>query len=216
MSTIPHVRGLSERLRTDTADAHRQAEESGFVDALLAGELPIEAYAELLAQSYLIYEALERVGAESADDPIVAEFLADELLRVPALEADLAHLRGAGWRETLTALPATARYVERIESARTDPAVFVAHHYIRYLGDLSGGQIIRRKVGDAYGLTGDGVRFYIFDEIPKPKPFKDAYRASLDAAPFDDLQAQRIVDEVTAAYELNRALFADLDEFARR
>ena len=35
----------------------------------------------------------------------------------------------------------------------------------------------------AYGYTTDGLQFYIFDEIPKPKVFKDTYRAKLDAAP---------------------------------
>jgi heme oxygenase len=92
------------------------------------------------------------------------------------------------------------------------PAGLVAHHYLRYLGDLSGGQIIRRLVGRAYGLDTDGVRFYVFDEIPKPKPFKDAYRAALDAVPWDEEEKARVVAEVSLAFRLNRDLFADLGE----
>lgn len=202
---------LSTRLRTETQEAHSQAEHSGFVADLLDGKLPREAYAELLAQSYLIYRELEAAGRAQAGDRVVDSLLSDDLLREQALEADLAYLRGADWRDSVVALPATERYVERIRTrAGTDPVAFAAHHYIRYLGDLSGGQVIRRRVGDAYGLTEDGVRFYIFDRIPKPKPFKDAYRDALDAADFTPEQERRLIDEVNTVYALNRDLFDDL------
>lgn len=43
-------------------------------------------------------------------------------------------------------------------------SLLLSHAYVRYLGDLSGGQYIRRRVAKAYELpdTGEGVRFYIF------------------------------------------------------
>ncbi|NLU84962.1 biliverdin-producing heme oxygenase [Rhodococcus sp. HNM0569] len=214
MPTLNEVQspaGLAERIRSGTADAHRDAEESRFVEALLGGELTSEGYAELLAQSWFVYRELEEAGRAHADDPVVAPFLSDALLRVPALEADLAFVRGPQWRETAVARPAAQAYVARLrEVAFDDPALFVAHHYIRYMGDLSGGQIIRRRVSDAYGYQDAGVRFYTFDEIPKTKPFKDAYRASLDAAPFDSATQDRVIDEVRLAFGLNRALFDDL------
>ena len=55
-----------------------------------------------------------------------------------------------------------------------DAEALVAHLYTRYLGDLSGGQILRRAVVRAYGLAGPGettldaragVAFYDFPEI---------------------------------------------------
>lgn len=40
----------------------------------------------------------------------------------------------------------------------------LAHAYVRYLGDLSGGQVIGARLRKAYGLNGlDGRRFYYFD-----------------------------------------------------
>ncbi len=142
----------------------------------------------------------------------MSPFLHDELLRVPSLEADLEFLRGPSWRDTVSALPATTRYVERLrEVAYEWPAGFVAHHYIRYMGDLSGGQIIRRMLERAYGYSTEGLQFYTFDEIPKPKVFKDTYRATLDAAPLSPEDQQRVIDEVNLAYRLNGALFADLE-----
>lgn len=204
--------GFAERIKAGTDAAHRKTEQSRFVGALLAGELTAAGYAALLAQTYLVYLELETVGRVHRSDPVASVFLADELLRVPSLEADLEFLSGPGWREHLSALPATERYVQRLRAVASDwPVGFVAHHYIRYMGDLSGGQIIRRLLERAYGYQRDGLRFYTFDEIPKPKLFKDAYRAKLDAAPFSPEDQQQLIDEVNLAYGLNGDLFADLE-----
>ncbi|MGK5643630.1 biliverdin-producing heme oxygenase, partial [Streptomyces sp. URMC 126] len=78
------------------------------------------------------------------------------------------------------------------------------HHYTRYLGDLSGGQIIRGKAEKAWGFArkGDGVRFYVFEGIDNPAAFKREYRAALDAVPVDDLEKQRIAEECRRAFAL--------------
>ncbi|MFC7450410.1 heme oxygenase (biliverdin-producing) [Rhodococcus daqingensis] len=204
--------GLAERIRTQTDAAHRQTEQSRFIGDLLAGKLTSAGHAALLGQTYLVYLALEEAGRAHASDPIASPFLGDELLRTEALEADLEFLLGASWRDEVTALPATTRYVDRLNEVAFDwPAGFVAHHYIRYMGDLSGGQIIRRMLERAYGYTTDGLRFYIFDQIEKPKLYKDAYRGKLDAAPLSADEQQRLIDEVNLAYQLNGDLFADLE-----
>lgn len=204
--------GLAERIKTQTHAAHRRTEQSRFVGELLAGKLTPAAHAALIGQTYLVYRTLEDAGRAHADHPVVAPFLGDELLRTDALEADLEFLLGAGWRDQVTALPATQRYIDRLNEVAFDwPAGFVAHHYIRYLGDLSGGQIIRRMLERAYGYTTDGLRFYIFDRIEKPKLYKDTYRAKLDDAPLTADEQQRLIDEVNLAYDLNGALFADLE-----
>lgn len=209
--TATDVAGFAERIKTGTAAEHNDTENSQFVTELLDGQLNTAGYAALLAQSWYIYEALERIGRDYADDAIVGPFLADELLRTAALEADLQFLLGDDWRTTTTPLPATVRYVQRLEEvAAISPEAYLAHHYLRYLGDLSGGQIIRRMLERAYGYERDGLRFYTFDDIPKTKPFKDAYRAKLDAAPLDEAQQQAVIDEANLVFGLNRGLFTEL------
>ena len=209
--TATDVAGFAERIKTGTAAEHNDTENSQFVTELLDGQLNTAGYAALLAQSWYIYEALERIGRDYADDAIVGPFLADELLRTAALEADLQFLLGDDWRATTTPPPATVRYVQRLEEvAATSPEAYLAHHYLRYLGDLSGGQIIRRMLERAYGYERDGLRFYTFDGIPKTKPFKDAYRAKLDAAPLDEAQQQAVIDEANLVFGLNRGLFTEL------
>ncbi len=212
-SPAPGTEGLAALVKRSTDAAHRAAESSPFMSDLLDGALPEAAYVELEAQSWFLYRALEAGGRELAGDPLVAPFLDDALLRQDALEADLRHHLGDDWRARVTMLPATERYVARLaEVAAEWPAGFVAHHYLRYLGDLSGGQIIRTLMARAYGYDADGVRFYIFDGIAKPKPYKDDYRAKMDALPLSDQEVARFIAEVDAAFGLNRALFDELGE----
>ncbi|HYF72032.1 MAG TPA: biliverdin-producing heme oxygenase, partial [Nocardioides sp.] len=90
--------------------------------------------------------------------------------------------------------------------------LLVAHHYTRYLGDLSGGQAIGRILDRSFGLGGRGVAFYAFPQIPRPKPYKDAYRVRLDALGLSADQRDLVVAEVKEAFRLNQALVAELGE----
>ncbi|WP_024796359.1 heme oxygenase (biliverdin-producing) [Tomitella biformata] len=204
--------GFAAQVKIATDPAHRDAEGSQFMSQLLAGELPAEAYVALLAQNWFIYRDLEAGGRALAGDAVAEPFLHDSLLRESALEQDLAFHLGEDWQDKVSALPATERYAARLrEVSPSWPAGFVAHHYLRYLGDLSGGQIIRRIMERTYGYETDGVRFYIFDEIAKPKPFKDDYRAAMDALDLSEEDKLRFIDEVSAAFQFNKDLFVELD-----
>jgi heme oxygenase (biliverdin-producing, ferredoxin) len=206
-----HSEPLSARLKDATREEHERTEASPFVTALLDGQLDRDAYTALLGQSYLFYSVLEEAGEAWRGDEVVGPFVSDDLVRCAALEADLAWLAGPGWREALEPLPATRRYADRLRAVCFDSAsAFVAHHYTRYLGDLSGGQIIRRRLRSVYGLTTDGVRFYVFDRVPKPKLFKDGYRELLDGLPWDGADQANLLAEANEAFRLNRGVFDDL------
>lgn len=205
--------GFAQRLRQRTWADHQRTERAGFVQALLAGRLSRGGYEALVAQHWFIYRALEEAAEVMRGEPTAAPFVFDELDRVPALELDLAHLLGPTWRERVVASPATRRYVDRIRATcSTWPGGFVAHHYTRYLGDLSGGQAIRRVVARRYGLVDLGVRFYDFDRIPDVDAFKREYRRRLDQAPWDEAEQERVIDEIVLAYALNTEVFEDLTD----
>lgn len=189
---------------------HRDAEGSTYLAALTDGRLDLTAYAALVSQHAVIYEALERLNAAFADDPIAGKFTFPELARHPQLRADLAFLQARGIPLS-EPTEATTRYAERLAELATWPAGFVAHHYVRYLGDLSGGQAIGRLIATAYGLVpgGDGVRFYVFENV-KPKSFKDSYRSLLDAMPLDEREQDEVLDEVLLAYRFNVEVLASL------
>ena len=202
---------FSLRLRSATRAQHEQAEESGFMSALMGGELSPDAYSALAGQLWHVYSALEGAAATLREHPVVGPFITEDLYRLPALEADLAHLIGPDWREAVVPTAATAAYAARIRRvAETWPEGYIAHHYTRYLGDLSGGQILRRGLQRMYDVGDDGLSFFVFERIDKPKLFKDGYRDRLDQVPLDVAGQDRVIEEARLAFELNTALFASL------
>lgn len=206
---------FSTVIRTASHEEHVQAETSTFMSDMLGGRLGVDAYARYTEQLWFVYEALEAGAERLASDPVAGPFIRPELFRLASLERDLAHLRGPGWRSLVSALPATRAYADRVRECAEDwPAGYIAHHYTRYLGDLSGGQIIRDKAEKTWGFTrkGDGVRFYVFEEISNPAAFKRNYRELLDEVRADDLEKQRIVAECKRAFALNTAVFRALGE----
>ncbi|MER7177610.1 heme oxygenase (biliverdin-producing) [Streptomyces mesophilus] len=210
------VTPFSTVIRTASHEQHTEAETSTFMSDLLGGRLGVDAYTRYTEQLWFVYRALEDAAPALAGDPVAGPFIQPELMRTAALERDLTHLHGGeGWRETLAPLAATAVYAERVaECARSWPAGYVAHHYTRYLGDLSGGQIIRDKAEKTWGFSrkGDGVRFYVFEEISNPAAFKRGYRELLDGLAVDDLEKQRVIDECKRAFALNTGVFRALGE----
>lgn len=206
------VSPFSQALRERTRDSHSQSEGANFMDDLMKGNGTREDYIALVAQHYFIYEALESAATTMTDDATAAAFITPKLTRLSALEADLAFLLGNEWRAAIAPLPTTIRYVSRIKQIAAEgwSGGFVAHHYTRYLGDLSGGQFIRKLMQRQFGFDTNGVGFYLFDEIANPKDFKDTYREQLDAVAWDDDERERVIDEVLLAYRFNTDLFGDL------
>ncbi|MTE12281.1 biliverdin-producing heme oxygenase [Nocardia sp. CT2-14] len=204
---------FSTLIRAATEQQHNEAEHSTFMRDLLTGQLGVEAFYRYTAQLWFVYAALEKHSAALASDAIAGPFVKPELARLASLEADLAHLGGENWRDELTALPATAAYAARIEECAGDwPAGYVVHHYTRYLGDLSGGQVIRGTAEKLWNLPkkGDGVRFYVFEGIANPAAFKREYRAALDQLPLDGPEVDRVLDEARRAFTMNTDMFREL------
>ncbi|MFI5803109.1 heme oxygenase (biliverdin-producing) [Streptomyces sp. NPDC051561] len=204
---------FSTQIRVASHEQHTEAETSTFMSDLLGGRLGVDAYTRYTEQLWFVYKALEEAAESLKDDPVAGPFIQPELMRTDELERDLAHLRGGNWREGLVPLPATAAYAARVtECAVTWPGGYVAHHYTRYLGDLSGGQIIRDKAEKTWGFDrkGDGVRFYVFEQVSNPAAFKRGYRELLDNIAADELEQKRIIEECKRAFDFNGAVFREL------
>ena len=207
---------LSQQLKTHTAVAHSAAEGSTFVAELMGGSLDAAALVSLLDQSLIIYRALEAALATHVAHPQLGAFIDPKLARVAALEADMSYHHGEDWEAQLAdgriaIVPAALAYADTLSTLGRESIEFLlAHHYVRYLGDLSGGLIISRMVQRHYGIADEGLNFYAFAEIAKPKPYKDAYRKLLDTTDFSQLQKHSILDFAAESFELNRAVFIDL------
>ncbi|WP_161498732.1 biliverdin-producing heme oxygenase [Microterricola pindariensis] len=198
---------LGARLRTETHDQHRSTESRTFIVRLMKGELSLADYTRYLAQMAWVYEALESRTPSESDFAIYDV----RLNRLAEIESDLVALGAADWRSSHPALPSTQRYADRLrELVATDSPRYVAHHYTRYLGDLSGGQAISRLVARHYAATDEQLAFYRFDGIENHVHFKREYREQLDALPLSEEESAAVVEEALAAFEFNGALFDEL------
>lgn len=206
---------FSARLREATALEHRQAEDSALLGELTRGELGLGAWLVLLEQYRAVYGALEEGAGRMPENRPVQALLSVELNRVPSIDADLAALRERTGRAPIGMLPSAREYAERILAASNSVPRYIAHHYTRYLGDLSGGQAIRVWLDRAYGLPEQQAAFFRFDGIPRPPAFKAAYRAALDALELDERQERDAFEEARTAFLCNRQLFDEVHEVVR-
>jgi heme oxygenase len=210
----PQATSLSALLRTGSQSEHTAAEGSSFMSELMAGRINEAGYAHFLGLLRRVYEALETTAAGLTADPLASAVIDPAIERLAAIDTDLDH-----WGRTSFDSPATDAYVARIRASASWGGLFVAHHYTRYMGDLSGGQAIGRIISREFDLDGAGVAFYAFDAVPKPKLYKDGYRARLDALPLDEQERERVLDEVKAVFALNGGIFTEmtthLDTYAR-
>jgi heme oxygenase len=206
---------LAAQLREGTKKAHTMAENTGFVSCFLKGVVDKASYRTLVADLYFVYVAMEEeIGRlRAAGHPVVGPVGFPELNRRETLEQDLAYYFGEGWRSAVKATPAAQEYVARLHQvAAESPELLVGHHYTRYIGDLSGGQILKTIAQKAMNLgEHDGLRFYEFEAIPDEKGFKTHYRATLNNLPIDQAMADRIVAEANHAFHLNMKMFQELE-----
>ncbi len=198
-------RSLSVAMREGSRAEHDAAEHSSFMAELLRGRVNAQGYVDYLLRLRAVYSTLETVVRARSNDPLVAAVYDPALERLAALDADLEHWAPHTAGEVDS--PATRDYCTRLAAADWGGAV-VAHHYTRYLGDLSGGQAIGRILNRSFDLAGAGLAFYAFPM--RAKPYKDAYRSRLDGLSLDDDAIDRVVDEVKVAFSLNQAVFDEL------
>ncbi|EPQ54525.1 heme oxygenase-like protein [Gloeophyllum trabeum ATCC 11539] len=231
-ASLDYARPVSELLRVGTSGAHAQLEKSAGAGYLVRGELDQDEYVRFLMMLWHVYDALESALAEHAADPVLAPSYNPAVLsRTAALAADIAHfldVPASQWQShpLHTALSpahraALAAYTARLHTvAHSHPALLLAHAYVRYLGDLSGGQTIKRRLAKAYGLDPadrPGVQFYAFHQPASSaapgtqgdlKRLKEWFRAGMDSGVGDDAQLKAaMLDEANIAFALNAGLF---------
>ncbi len=204
---------LATKLREGTKKAHTMAENVGFVKCFLKGVVEKNSYRKLVSNLYFVYSAMEEEMERHEAHPILSKIYFKQLNRKKTLEQDLSFYYGSNWREQVAPSPAAQAYVQHIHQvSASEPELLIAHSYTRYLGDLSGGQILKKIAQRSMNLSeGQGTAFYEFKDIPDEKAFKANYRQVLDELPIDEVTADRIVDEANATFGMNMKLFQELE-----
>ncbi len=187
---------FSKELKEATKVSHSAAENTKFVAGFLRGVVDPEDYRKLIANFWYVYSTMERL-IHDADDPTVKVLQGwqSQLDRKEALEKDLLYYYGPYWKEEVGPSPACDTYCFRLsELAQQDPYLLLAHHYTRYIGDLSGGQILCK----------------IFPNIHDAKEWKTNYRAILDVLNLNESQKNAIFAEANYAFRLNMYMFDEI------
>jgi heme oxygenase (biliverdin-producing, ferredoxin) len=204
---------LAQKLRCGTQQAHTAVENIGFMKCFVKGVVDRNCFAKFLGNLYYVYTELEAAFERHQHHSLISAVYFRELNRTAYLEKDLEFYYNQNWKEQIAPSKATQIYIARIqELSAVEPVLLIGHAYTRYMGDLSGGQMLQKVAQSVLKLSGyEGTSFYNFEQIPDKKAFKDKYRQALDSLPVDEATANRIVLEANHAFRLNMQMTQDLD-----
>lgn len=176
---------------------HRDAERQAFVKELMSGEIHPQKYAAYLFHQHACYKVLETMADLHGlfDDM-------PELRRADRIWEDYVEL-SAGREDLPNPLLSVLDYLEQLRTISGDSERLMAHIYVRHMGDLFGGQMIKSKI------PGAGT-YYEFD------------------APIDELKAKvraklndNMAEEAQLCFVFATRLFQDMmteeqDEYVER
>ncbi|MEE6520461.1 hypothetical protein FKM82_018346 [Ascaphus truei] len=205
---------LSEALKEATKEVHVQAENTEFMRTFQKGQVSLNEFKLVMSSLYFVYEALEEEIDRNKENAVYSPVhFPLELHRKETLEQDLEYFYGPQWRKEIPCPQSTKDYVDRLHHVgQEEPELLVAHAYTRYLGDLSGGQVLKKIAQKALHLpaTGEGLAFFSFDNVTNATKFKQLYRSRMNSIEVDKVTKERILEEAKNAFLLNVKVFEEL------
>uniref|UniRef100_A0A8C5QS02 heme oxygenase (biliverdin-producing) n=1 Tax=Leptobrachium leishanense TaxID=445787 RepID=A0A8C5QS02_9ANUR len=209
---------LSEELKEATKEVHKQAEDTEFMRNFQRGQVSLEEFKLVMSSLYFIYAALEKEIEMNKENPVFSPiYFPLELHRKDTLDQDLEYFYGPQWRKKIVCPQSTKNYVNRLHHVgQTEPELLVAHAYTRYLGDLSGGQVLKKIAQKALQLpvTGEGLAFFTFDNVSSATKFKQLYRSRMNSIEMTAATKQKILQEAQTAFLLNVKVFEELQSLS--
>ena len=177
-------------LKELTKKNHSNAERSWFAGRMFSGQITPPEYAIYLKQQYESYSALET----KFDDSDI-KFPDERIKRTKNIFKDLIEMDSDG--DNLPVLESTLKYSSYIKDCPDN--LLYAHVYVRYLGDLKGGQMISKRV------PGKGL-YYQFEE---PDILEQYIRRELR----DD---DEFVEECKKCFTFATQSFEDIKDYIER
>jgi heme oxygenase len=176
-------------LKDLTWEHHKNAERQEFVKVLMSGNIDPKIYATYLWNQFPQYEILEVMA--------MSHGLFDDIfgvLRSKAIMEDFRELWPKDEKPPQHCM-STKKYLTHMRTIMNDPDKLMAHIYVRHMGDLSGGQMIKKKV------PGSG-KFYQFEG--DVKEIKEAIRAKTNDS---------MADEARICFDYATELFKDMMQY---
>lgn len=186
-------------LKNATQALHDATEHGSFNKQLVMGQLPREAFVDLLGQFFIVHRTLERHLRDAvAQRPEWQNVVRDYQYQEPYLREDLAFF-GVD-PESIEPLPATAEFVARIESfANGNPVGLLGTHYV-FEGSNNGSRYIARALRKSYELTDGGLRY--FDPYGEHQgAYWKAFKDAMNEVTWSEADTAAMIQAACAAFE---------------
>ena len=183
----------TDNLRASTRAFHEHVEHHEMVRIMLNEECDPTTYAVYLWNLGRIYQALEGAARKLG-------LIGEDIFRAEKIRNDfdeLWHVRGnlnMQDAQSLPVFPSTRAHVARILEIAQDETLLMAHVYVRHLGDLQGGQLLKTKIPGS-------ATFYSFED--RPAAIRDIHAKLSD----------EMHDEAVRVFQFAHQLFDDLLRF---
>jgi heme oxygenase len=203
----PRIRKLHARI----GKAHHQAEGMDFSRALLAGEATPGQLVALLTALVPAYGLLEQQAPKLAHNLGAPPIPWADLARSTALRHDLALVADLPTPPPSAAAQAWLAHLEQL--AEQAPHRFLAHAYVRYGGDLSGGQQLAAQANAI--LARQGLSPLSFWAFGRPvAELKGALHDGFEQLQLTEREEEDLLEEAEAAFLLTQRLLAELAPLA--
>ncbi|MDP1662762.1 MAG: biliverdin-producing heme oxygenase [Phycisphaerales bacterium] len=202
---------LSAELKSGTQKQHDEAEGHG-LHAVLFGSQGVaaarEAYARLLGQHLLIQESFEPLLRKAAGASGWGRVVREHHYHLAGLRDDCAVMGVTV--DMLQPLPATARFIERIETLGRDDASGLLGVFYVFEGSTNGGTIIAMRVRELLSLHGEGGTRFINPHGQQVRPRWMEWKQGVDGLELTVEQRAAAIAGAQEAFTLSHAVLGDV------
>ena len=172
-------------LKELTRENHKNAERQEFVKEMFSGNITVERYLDFLHNQHPQYNVLEQFCK-------LHNLLDVEI--APKIHQDILELQQNVQDYVPTVYPVVKEYLDYLLTIKDDVEKLLAHVYVRHMGDLSGGQMIAKRVPGPNNM-------YKFDE--DTQVIKDKIRLRLNDS---------MAEEAKVCFDFATQLFKEMSE----
>ena len=179
-----------------TLEEHKKAESQPFVQTLMSGQINPDLYATYLFNLLQCYSLLEKYSLQNG---LFRQL--PQIERANNLDFDIRAL----WNKTEKPFVtnSTLRYIYHLDDIKDQPEKLFAHIYVRHMGDLYGGQMIKRKT--------PGPNTYLV--FLKPDDLKRVIRENINN--YMNTYQVNVVAEAKLCFEYATELFKEMNDLGK-
>lgn len=191
-------------MKARIAALHIEAERTGIVSDILKSTVSRQAYLCFLHNLLPVYAALESDPTALSGFPALESVFGPPLFRAESIQADVFQISGGKDWQYPVVFDETRAYCAAIMAAsKAKSTAFIGHIYVRYLGDLNGGVVLKKLVGTRLALSESALCFYEFPEIEDLVSFRHRFREAINTVSLSQQDIECAVQGAWDAFSWN-------------